>query len=87
MSALPPACLTGRLLKAARVLSGLSVSELAAASGLSVITIKRAEAVEGALTLRGSTAEAIISALSDHGVRFLMLDSLGNEVGVSVRPR
>lgn len=76
--------LTGRLIKAARALAGMSASDLASASGLNVITIKRAEAAAGVLALRPATSDAIIQALSAKGVRFIADGPGDSETGVLV---
>ena len=58
-----------RLIAAARVLAGLSRTELAAKAGIHVNALKRLE--QGQTNPRASTIEAVVSVLSDHGIEFL----------------
>ena len=74
---------TGRQLRAARALAGLSGASLAAASGVSLATLRRAEAVDGAVSMTRPVSQAITKALHEHGV-VMSLGSVGPGETVSI---
>jgi transcriptional regulator with XRE-family HTH domain len=74
--------MTGRLIAAARVLSGVSQMDLANTSGLSLATLATIEA-EGSAPLQSATdAEALTRALESFGTIFI---PEGNGIGAGVR--
>ena len=75
--------LTGPLLKAARVLAGRSVQEVAQRSGLGEATIKRAEAAAAETRMTHANLAALKSAYATLGVEFLSRDD--GAVGVVIR--
>jgi transcriptional regulator with XRE-family HTH domain len=62
---------TGRLILAARALTGVSRRELAAAAGLSVEQVRRREASDAAWIESGNEIEAIVKKLEDFGAVFI----------------
>jgi transcriptional regulator with XRE-family HTH domain len=70
---------TGRQLRAARALGGLSAKELADLSGVSLNTIKRAEASDGPCSIMPANLAAIIRTLLDHGIVLFGRDEHGGE--------
>ena len=63
--------ITGRQIRAARYLVGISVEHLAASSGVEVATVHLAEGDEAQLTVTAVQLSAIRSALEHQGVEFL----------------
>ncbi len=61
--------LTGRVLRAARVLTGFSAAEIAKAAGVGEATIKRAEATDGQLRLTRANVTAVVAAYVAIGVQ------------------
>jgi hypothetical protein len=76
--------ITGRLIAAARALTGISRADLAGASGVPVETLDRMEASGSAWLLPGSEVEAVSGALENFGVLFVPED---NGIGAGVRLR
>jgi hypothetical protein len=74
----------GRLIAAARALTGISRADLAGASGVPVETLDRMEASGSAWLLPGSEVEAVSGALENFGVLFVPED---NGIGAGVRLR
>ncbi|WP_353956478.1 helix-turn-helix domain-containing protein [uncultured Brevundimonas sp.] len=70
---------TGRQLRAARALVGLTTAQLAEASGVSLNTIKRGEASDGPCTMIPANLNAITRALAACGARFIEPDREGGE--------
>lgn len=70
---------TGRQLRAARVLAGLTADQLAKLSGVSLNTIKRAEAADGAYSMMPANLRAITQALGNQGVVCFGRDEHGGE--------
>lgn len=62
---------TGVQIRAARAAVGLSVQELAAATGLGVNTVRRAEAVDDTVPLTMVNADRLVEVLEELGVKFL----------------
>lgn len=79
-----PAMVTGRQIRAARVLLGWSYRTLAERSGVSESTIRRAEATDGIPTVRADNLYAIQAALQAGGVLFIDENTAGGE-GVRMR--
>jgi transcriptional regulator with XRE-family HTH domain len=73
---------TGRQLRAARGLIGISALELATNARLGVATVRRAEQSDGAVTMTAANAEAVIRALRELGVALIDADENG---GAGVR--
>jgi transcriptional regulator with XRE-family HTH domain len=73
---------TGRLIAAARVLTGVSRSELADVSGIAIQTLTQIEASGSALLQSESDAEAVSRALENFGAMFI---PEGNGMGAGVR--
>jgi transcriptional regulator with XRE-family HTH domain len=73
---------TGRLIAAARVLTGISRSELADVSGIAIQTLTQIEASGSALLQSESDAEAVSRALENFGAMFI---PEGNGMGAGVR--
>ncbi len=59
---------TGRQLKAARALAGMTQKELAAASGLHINTLKYAEQLQIITSRRWHTIDPIVEALAEAGI-------------------
>jgi transcriptional regulator with XRE-family HTH domain len=78
--------LTGRQLRAARALAGVSGEELAERTNLSLSTIRRAEREDGPVKLTRANTQLLISALEAAGVQFLEADKNGG-VGVRLAPK
>jgi transcriptional regulator with XRE-family HTH domain len=76
---------SGRQVKAARVLKGWSQEQLAAAAAVSIPTIKRLEAQDGPMRGRAETGSKIRAALEVAGVEFI--DENGGGSGVRLRMR
>ena len=72
--------ITGKQIGAARVLLGLSPSDLAAAAGVHPKTVLRFEG--GKHDPVHATLKALVSVLEDRGIEFLN----GGEPGVRLRP-
>lgn len=80
------AWLTGRVLRAARVLSGCSSQEVASLAGLGEATIKRAEASTGRPRLTRANAAAIVNVYAGLGIRIETSAADGDlTISVSVR--
>lgn len=78
---------TGRQLRAARALVGLTAGQLADASGVSLNTIKRAEATDGPCSMMPANLGAITQALEGHGAVLFGRDEHGGEgVRLVLRP-
>ncbi len=75
--------LKGRQIAAARVLAGLSQSELAAAAKISVPTLRRMEASAGSASGYANNADAVRRALELAGIEFIRED--GGGAGVRLR--
>lgn len=75
--------ITGRQIAAARVLAGVSQSELAAAAHISVPTLRRMESSYGMATGLPNNVAAIRSALEAAGVIFIAEN--GEGPGVRLR--
>ena len=75
--------LTGRLIAAARVLTGVSRAELAKACGISVLSLARLEASGSAVT-RPADTQALRRALEGFGAMFIP-ESDGIGAGVRLR--
>jgi hypothetical protein len=73
--------LTGRLLAAGRALAGISVAELATASGMPVETVQLLEA-NGAAWIQGARAAALLAALETFGI---VIIREGDGMGAGVR--
>lgn len=76
--------ITGRLIAAARVLTGVSQAELARASGVRLSTVARTEAGGGAPLQSKGDAEALSRALEGFGAMFIA-ESDGNGAGVRLK--
>lgn len=63
--------ITGRHIRAARALLGLSQSELARKSKVALRTLSRMEESDGAVSARTATLNRLIAALEKAGVEFL----------------
>jgi hypothetical protein len=64
--------LTGRQLRAARILAAYDIKDLAAESGLAAVTIQRLERDPNPfLSVRLDTLSAIVTALASRGVTFV----------------
>lgn len=74
-----PTTPSGRQLRAARVLVGLTADQLAKLSGVSLNTIKRAEAADRPSSMMPANLRAITQALIDQGVIFCGRDEHGGE--------
>jgi transcriptional regulator with XRE-family HTH domain len=74
--------ITGRLILAARALTGVSRANLASASGISIEALERLEASGSAWLPPGSNAEALMRALENFGV---LLIGEGDGLGAGVR--
>lgn len=74
--------ITGRLIAAARALTGISHARLAEASGLSVPTLIEMEAGGSAVLQSADDAERVQRALEDFGAMFI---SEGDGMGAGVR--
>jgi transcriptional regulator with XRE-family HTH domain len=72
----------GRQLAAARVLLGISQSQLASATSLSVPTIRRMEASSAEVTGLPNNVKAIRSHLESQGIEFTFHDTL--KIGVTL---
>ena len=68
---------TGQLLRAARVLLGVSAEDLASQTMLSVATVKRAEARRGPIGLTTSNSERLVEVFLRANIRFVAHDELG----------
>ena len=68
---------TGQLLRAARVLLGVSAEDLASQAMLSVATVKRAEARRGPIGLTTSNSERLIEVFQRANIRLVAHDELG----------
>ena len=77
---MPP--ITGRLIAAARVLTGIGQAQLANASGLSVAALIQMEASGSAPIQPVEDAEAVRRALEEFGAMFI---PEGNGIGAGVR--
>lgn len=75
---------TGRLIAAARVLTGISQAELARASGVPLSTVARTEAGGGAPLQSKNDAEALSRALEGFGAMFIP-ESDGIGAGVRLK--
>ena len=75
---------TGRLIGAARVLSGISVADFADASGIPVEPLERMEASGSAWLPSGNEVETVNRALEKFGVLFV---PEGDGIGAGVRLR
>jgi transcriptional regulator with XRE-family HTH domain len=73
---------TGRLIAAARVLTGISRSELADVSGIAIQTLTQIEASGSAPLQSEPDAEAVSRALENFGAIFI---PEGNGMGAGVR--
>jgi len=69
--------ITGRQLRAARVLLGMEQIELAKLSRVAIGTIRRMESFNGEIGARTSTLSLVIRALSKAGIEFLNDDQPG----------
>lgn len=78
----PEATLTGRQIKAARMLLHWDHEQLAEAAGISVSTVFRAENYAAVPRVHAVTLDAIEAALERAGVRLIEADESG---GVGVR--
>jgi transcriptional regulator with XRE-family HTH domain len=76
--------ITGRLLAAARVLIGISQTDLASASGISLSKVVQMEAGGGAPPQSKSDAETLSRTLENFGVMFVP-ESDGIGAGVRLR--
>jgi len=74
--------ITGRQLRAARVLIGWEQIELASRSRVAIGTIRRMESFDGPIGSRTSTLAQVLAALEKAGIQFLNDDS----PGVRLRP-
>lgn len=63
--------ITGRQLAAARALTGLGQTDLAALANISAPTLRRMEASEGPVTGMANNIAAVVRVLYDQGVLFL----------------
>lgn len=76
--------ITGRLIAAARVLTGISRADLARASGVPLSTVARTEAGGGAPLQSTGDAEALRRALEEFGAMFIP-ESDGIGAGVRLK--
>lgn len=72
--------LTGRQLRAARALLGITAEQLASLAQLGVATIRRAEADDGMVNMTASNAHRVVEALEAQGVEFIPRDAKGEGV-------
>ncbi|MCU1337800.1 MAG: hypothetical protein JWO19_3381 [Bryobacterales bacterium] len=70
---------SGRLLRAARVLAGLSREELARRAKVSIFTLSRMEGFGGTIGTRATTRRKVEEALKSAGVRI-------SDYGVWINP-
>ena len=77
MLVFPLIVITGRHIRAARALLGLSQSELAKKSKVALRTLSRMEETDGAVSARTATLNNIVAALEKAGVEFLNGDRPG----------
>jgi transcriptional regulator with XRE-family HTH domain len=75
---------TGRLIAAARALTGLSAKDLATTSGVSIETLRQMEASGGAWLQPGADLDAVKRALETFGVIFIP-ESDGIGAGVRLK--
>lgn len=76
--------ITGRLIAAARMLTGISQADLASASGVPLSTVVRTEAGGGAPLQSNSDAETLSRALEEFGATFIP-ESDGFGAGVRLK--
>jgi transcriptional regulator with XRE-family HTH domain len=76
--------ITGRLIAAARILTGISQADLASASGVPLSTVARMEAGGGAPLQSKNDAEALSHALEEFGAMFIP-ESDGFGAGVKLK--
>ena len=76
--------ISGRQIRAARALLGLSATELANLSGVGWATIQRFESTEDVPLNRSGTLAKVLSTLESHGVEFLGDPALSP--GVQLKP-
>ena len=81
MLAFPLIVITGRHIRAARALLGLSQSELAKKSKVALRTLSRMEESDDAVSSRTATLNRIVAALEKAGIEFLN----GGQPGVRLR--
>lgn len=81
MLVFPLIVITGRHIRAARALLGLSQSELAKKAKVALRTLSRMEETDGAVSARTATLNNIVAALEKAGVEFLN----GNQPGVRLK--
>lgn len=79
-----PLLITGRLIAAARALTGVSQSDLATAAGISVSRLAEFEAGGSAPVQSKDEAEAVTRALETFGAMFILEDD-GMGAGVRLR--
>lgn len=78
---------TGPVLRAARILSGLSVRQVAAIAGLGEATIKRAEASQEQTRLTRANLKALLAAYAQCGLTIEGNDADKSfSIGVKRRP-
>ena len=78
--------ITGRQLRAARVLIGMEQIDLAKRARVSIGTIRRMEGFEGEIGARTSTLSLVKRALEKAGVEFLNDDRPGVRLRSSQKP-
>ena len=78
----PEAVLTGRQIKAARILLRWSHVQLAEVAGVSIATVFRAESYDGVPAVQLQTLNTIQAALERGGVLFIKADEIG---GIGLR--
>ena len=75
---------SGRLIAAARALTGISAKDLALTSGVGIETLRQMEASGGAWLQAGADLDAVIRALEAFGVIFIP-ESEGIGAGVRLK--
>jgi len=71
MLALPLIVITGRHIRAARALLGISQEELARKAKIALRTLSRMEEFDGAVGARTATLNHVVMALEKAGIEFL----------------
>ncbi len=76
---------SGRQIRAARALLGISAAELAELAGITHRTIQRYEAIDGVSERRGAALDRVEATLVAHGVEFI--GDPESSPGVQLKPK